>query len=603
MPIRDSQPVTFLPVGLSDSVDQDQSFNGACNALQNFVFDRVNRRGITCRPGVGTAITSFPTFTTPGVISVEKVVGDRVYGLISSGRNSGKDEPFCYSISGSTFVTVAGIQSSNVPTTQPTTGAWTPPTMDVVGSQIMVSHPGFTGGNKFGGFDTSGYSESLTATLTSASATLTGTTPTGLQIGYTASGTGIPSNTYVTSFTTGEIILNNAATAATSTTVTLAGGTSAQPLWFAGDLNTNPLPSVATNVSQFFNRAYYACGNTTNFSDVLSATVRTNASQALTHGDSSAIVALHGIPYSTATEGILQGLLVFKAPGAGIWQITGDSALGTLSNNQISGTNGTLAPRSVHATPVGVAYMDSDGVRVANQLGTIGFLNSDIVQPFIYATTPSRAAGCYSNSTYRLCLDTVLFGTSTSGADFWYDLLFQKWNGPHTFPYDCASAYQGDMVLASNTYPAKLFLSSVQAKTNSVYLDDGLGYVSTMTSAFLPIASWMCMKAVIESTLELVSWLGAQYTVNVSITDENADILDSVSLNSLSIGSAWGNVTWGSFDWAATREISTPTSIPWTIPLVFNVASLSANVVGQKGVSLKAWNMRLQKLIRTVANG
>ncbi len=155
MPIREKTiPVRFTPRGLTDALDATDKFPGACVALTNLVFDQSNPEIMVSRPGVGSGITDFTGFNTPGVVSVHVTIGSITYGMIATARNANKDEPFAYDHSASAFIAVAGVLNPNCPTTQPTSGPWVPPTMASVGVNIIVTHPGFPGGaTKFGWFD------------------------------------------------------------------------------------------------------------------------------------------------------------------------------------------------------------------------------------------------------------------------------------------------------------------------------------------------------------------------------------------------------------------------------------------------------------------
>ncbi len=533
--IRNSAPASFMASGLSDSLDQSTSFPGACTQLSNFVFDRINRRGLTCRPGVGNAVTTFSAFTSPSTISVMRAVGTRIYGMIASGLNPGFDEPFCYDTSGGGFVTISGVTSSNVPSTLTSVGPWTPPTMDVISSKIIVTHVGFngTGTNFFGIID----------------------------------------------------ISNPDA-----------------PAWSSSNTSGTPLSAVPTAVAQFFNRAWFVIGNLLFFSDSLAPTSITNASQFLTLGDTSPITAVGGVPISTATEGIIQALIAFKGAGKGIWQITGDVALSTLALNELSGANGTDAPRSLVAIPSGLAYLDSDGVRVVSPLGSIGFLSPDIVQPFLNSSNPTRAVSAYANSVFRICLDTSINGVAISGADFWFDFLFSKWNGWHSFTYHCAIRVGSECFLSSNAIPAQIFSSSVVPDSSSVYLDNGSSYSSVMESSYLPLERTMNMKSIIESTIEVEYGQASSYTISLNILDENGNLAGSASINTTKAGSNWGQVIWGQFLWAASSLFGRAVQIPWQGPVVFADCKLRLTLNSQGGVNVKRWMMRMQELNALVYN-
>ncbi len=145
----------FSPSGLSDALDAMNVFQGACAQLINLIPDPNTRNLWKCRPAQ-TPMTLFPGFTTPGFISCMKIVGNIAYGMIATGRNVGKDEPFSYNINAGTFNTITGVTNANSPNSPPTSGAWTPPCMELVGTRLIVTHPGFNGlPNFFGWIDVS----------------------------------------------------------------------------------------------------------------------------------------------------------------------------------------------------------------------------------------------------------------------------------------------------------------------------------------------------------------------------------------------------------------------------------------------------------------
>jgi hypothetical protein len=165
MAIREANPLLFRATGIADSVDA--LFDGSCQSLQNLIFDRTNRGSCVPRPGV-VQVTNFPGFSSPGVVSVMLTVGTLVYGMVATARTPGFDEPFIYDTVAEAFITVTGVTAGNVPATQGTTGDWTPPTMDVVGTKVVVTHPGFSGSNFIGWFDTTTYAWSAGNTSTNA---------------------------------------------------------------------------------------------------------------------------------------------------------------------------------------------------------------------------------------------------------------------------------------------------------------------------------------------------------------------------------------------------------------------------------------------------
>ena len=149
-----SLPARFTPRGVSDTLSAADSPSGSCRSLTNLIFDPATPSTFQCRPAA-VDINDFPGISDAGVVSVAERYGTRIYGMIASSRNAGKDEPFVYDVPTNSFVTVSGITGAKCPTTQPTSGEWTPPTIDMMGVYIIITHPGYPGGggNYFGWFD------------------------------------------------------------------------------------------------------------------------------------------------------------------------------------------------------------------------------------------------------------------------------------------------------------------------------------------------------------------------------------------------------------------------------------------------------------------
>lgn len=150
MTLRNVRPLRFSPAGVSDALAEEDAFPGACAALTNLIPDPSTKNLWTPRPA-SILNTSFGGFTTPGTVSVFKVVGSLVYGMVAN-TNTGFDVPFVYNLVTNAFIAVSGTTGSNLPTTQATTGEWTPPTMDVMGVLIVITHPGFDGVTNFIGW-------------------------------------------------------------------------------------------------------------------------------------------------------------------------------------------------------------------------------------------------------------------------------------------------------------------------------------------------------------------------------------------------------------------------------------------------------------------
>lgn len=534
MPIRNSTPVQFLPVGLSDAVDQSSAFPGACQILSNTVFDRTNRGAIIPRPGVIIS-TVFPGFTNPGVVSVAYTSGTLIFGMIASNFNPGYDEPFCYDTVAQAMIVVSGVVTTNLPLTQPTTGDWTPPTMDAMGIYIIVTHPGFNGTtNYFGAFDV--------------------TNP-------------------------------------------------AIPMWGAGNTATNALPSKPQWVSQFFSRAYFGIGNAVYFTDALALTIsNTNFAAVLLIDDQSATTGAAGLPMGQTSGAILQSLLVFKQ--ASVWQISGDITLTNdpLSLNRIVDNVGCISPRTIQSTPMGVLFIANDGPRMVNLSGVVSYLQvrqgvtPDIVMPFSTATNPSRMVGSYSNGIYRVCLDGAynIWDSKYTSQDYWYDFIFQRWTGPHSFDYHCAVGCSNVFYIASNSNPGKLFKSEVVPTSATVYNDLGTDILCELVGSAIE-GTPMTMSAVIESTIEF-SGAGDGTIYYISMYDDLNNNLSPATIKLYDVNPLWGVVKWGQFQWRSSINNSQVFTIPWVNPVVFKKMIISVRVIAAQNVSIKSAFFRVQTL-------
>jgi hypothetical protein len=242
MAIRHAKALTWRPRGLSDAVDGSNVPHGAMALLSNLIPDAATADVWVCRPA-SVSKTTFGSYTTPGFISGLLIVGDIAYGLIASGRNANKDEPFAYNIATNTFLTVSGITNANSPTSPATSGDWTPPILCQVGGRIVVTHPGFAGGTvKFGWFDVSGFSLSPVGN-TNTSTLITGNPGIlGIQPGMTITGTNIPASTTIVS--TASFALNT--TGNTHTTTQLNGIPSTAGVAVGQTVTGNGIPSGTT---------------------------------------------------------------------------------------------------------------------------------------------------------------------------------------------------------------------------------------------------------------------------------------------------------------------------------------------------------------------
>lgn len=526
MPIRGAAPAIFLPTGLSDAVDESSAFPGACQSIINFCFDRSSRGALVPIPGRVPISFSTSGFTTPGVVSAMFMVGPVIYGMIATADFPGKDRPFVYNTSTGSFVAVTNVSAPLLPATQSIAGDWQPPSMDMIGQYVVVTHPGFpgTGGIMFGWFDL--------------------TTPGTIK-------------------------------------------------WNAGNTATNGLPSVPQWVSQFFGRAYFAVGNKTIPTDILNPLNVTNVEFAdtLTFGDTTNIVGMRGLPIGQAQGGVLQALLVFK--NKSIWQITGDPAINTLASNQVIDSVGTYAPLSLVTMPQGVGFMSPTAMRIVNLLGQVPFMSQDVVGPWTQASTPSRAAGCFVNSVYRMSVITNFKQQNNIQQDYWFDTLTNKFNGPHTTPFNHMVTDGTRTWGANDSLPGFIFEQEVAPVPDSVYTDNGNSYTSSFQSCNLEEPNESVDKQIVESTIEL-SGTSLNTTYTISATDEKGNILNSVSINVENSAAVWGAFNWGAANWQAAAISSYRYGIPWTNPLVYDKLQLNVSVPAAQFVSVKKIMNRVQ---------
>ncbi len=548
MSLRRTTPLTFNPRGLSDALDGSNVFSGAMASLQNLIPDPSTRGLWQCRPaavelaniGAGAPFSSgfssgFSTAGFPlpiGLISCLKVIGNVAFGLVAS--DQGRDYPFAYNIMTGAFLTITGITTVNRPTSPATTGAWIPPTMDLVGPELLVTHPGFTGagGVYFGWFDISDPSN-----ITWSGGNLTG----------------------AVTFTTAPSSVRNF---------------NQRAYWI-----TNPPTGQPAVI----------------FSDVLVPRTVTNANQVLTFGDNVALTALFGLPLSNQLGGIIQSLIVFKGV-TNMYQITGDAATlpaSDLAVNSLNIATGTLAPNSICATPKGLSFIAPDGLRfidftakVSDPIGNDGMGKT---LPFIYSNVPSRMCAAANGSIIRITTqDASLIGTPW--VEYWYDMPRQIWSGPHTFPASCIAPYNNTFIVAPRDVPGTLWQSDYVQNATSTFTENGTPLTFTWTSCMLPDTNQMAEYAMIESTIYMGLAAGATYTILA--LDQNQAVLQQASVSNVNAATVWGAFTWGSGIWGGAANNLFPRRVPWPEPVVFR--RMQMQVQGTSGAAVRVGTMHLR---------
>ncbi len=551
MTLRRTQPYPFSPAGVSDALDSSNVMKGAMTALQNLIPFPGTKNLWGCRPAAvniadysliggpfSSGFSSGFQFAIPGAgfISCFKVIGNVVYGLIASSTFPNHDYPFAFNLVTMTNVGVTGATAANTPVSPASTGDWTPPTMDLIGVRLVVTHPGFTGagGVFFGYFDISD-----------------------------------PLN----------------------------------PVWHGANTSgAVVLTVVPTAVHQFGQRAYFAINPPTGqpslvASDVLNALTVTNAGQVLTFGDNEQLSALGGLPLDNQLGGVIQALIVFKGV-SNIFQVTGDFALTTgWSINSLNAATGTLSPSAVCSTPLGLAFISPEGLRIidmnAHVSPPIGDAGNGVTSAFIYALEPSRTCATANANVIRISVKNGgVAGTPTQ--EYWYHINRQCWSGPHTFPASCIQPYKNTFIEAAFGVDHILFQSDAAQTSTSTYVENGNQMTFAWQTAMLPDAQQMCENNILESTINMA--LAANVSIGVSALDQNGTVLDSVAITPSGASTVWGNFQWGQAQWLGAANALYPQELQWSAPLVFRRLALLATGDCASGILIGDMFLRYEQL-------
>jgi hypothetical protein len=577
MSLRRSSPIAFHPRSLSDTLDGSTGSPGAMAVLQNLIPDPSTRNLWQCRPAAielidftaggnpfsdgfsdGFARTTFPQ--PAGAVSTLFVIGDMLYGLVALGPELPQlDYPFAYNLKTNVFVDVSGVTTANRPRAPSTTGPWTPPSMDVIGSIVMVTHPGFdgTGGNWFGWFD-------ISNPLLPAwhAGNLGGTAFSGASPGFSAT-TGAP---------------------------------------------------VA--VKAFNGRAYWAFNppvgaSATVFSDVqdpltINAAAVAGVIPVITYDDNIPITALGALPLQNQfLGGIVQAIIVFKG-AVRMYQITGDIALGsgpplgTLTRNALNINTGTLAPLSIAATPKGLMFVAPDGLRMidfqANVSDPIGIDGDGKVLPFINAVIPSRIAAAVNGVLYRVSVQDGSLLNSPF-VEYWFDFARGGiWSGPHTFASTVIRAYGQTFIMAAHAANGAIWRSDYLQSSSSTYIENGLQMNFIWTTSMLPDTDQMSENALLETTLYMAMSSGSAGTYLVQALNQNRSVLQAANLVNPSLPVFWGAFTWGQSLWGGALASLFPQAVPWPKPVVFRRMQLVLTGVSSSQLRVGTLHMRYEGL-------
>ena len=536
------KPIVWSPHGVADTLDASTSIPGAMGALVNLIPDPSTRELWQCRPAATLMVdfTSSGTFPSPGFISAMLNVGTRIYGMIATSTNPGNDQPFCYDVPTQQFIPISGATALNTPTSPAQVGAWAPPSMALVGGQIIVAHPGFTGANGafFGVIDTT-YPYALTWT---------------------------------------------------------AQNTTGTPLFFP------PTWVVNFNGRCFFLVNPPANQPAAYMSDSLNPTVITNANQILTFGDNTPLTVAAGLALNNQLGGIIQSLMIFKGV-VNIYQVTGDYALQNLSINSLNVATGTLAPDSVCSSEKGLIFMAPDGVRLIDFTSTIsdpiGKDGMGITVPFFFAQVPSRVNGMFNGGIYRIQVQN----SAVPGApqqEWWYDFVRDLWSGPHTTAVSIGVPYQKSFVVSLQGVGGKLFMSDQVQSVTSTFVENGVQMNFNWQTSQLPDTDQMAECCCIEATLHVQ--LVAGPAISVQAIQPDGTVLDTVTISPYGTPTVWGQFNWGQALWYGSQtgiggsNALFPRQLAWHSPLVFRRIAIGATGTCVPGLKIGRMYMRYQIL-------
>ena len=317
-------------------------------------------------------------------------------------------------------------------------------------------------------------------------------------------------------------------------------------------------------------------------SDILAATVQTNAGQVLNPG-TDAVVGFSPQPLTTGTQGILSAMLIFKA--GNIWQVTGDYASSTapLAMNNLTASIGTLSNRSITATPDGTFFLANDGIRTVTLTGTVSEPQPDVIFPFYNVNPASRAAADYAADVFRITVTSVNNQGTLGKFDYWYSLRFNRWTGPHDFTYDEVVAFGNTFVLSSNDFPGMLWTSNPFPSSGDTFVEHGVQMTVQMTTTTISPDPPMAEKASIEMEM---SFVPSPQTYNVQILSASGNILNSTTLKSAVIPASWGIGTWGGGGiWGAAPYNLETSPLNFNAPIVFKQCVVS--LTGQSALYLR----------------
>lgn len=519
MALRNAEPFRFRAVGCSDTIDSSQTFEGAMTQLSNLIPDPTTKNLWIARPAAVQLAANFNAVNAgaQGIVTCWYRYGDFLYGMISctSGAFNGKDIPFMFSLLTNTFTAVTGFNAGNVPTSPPQTGDWTPPIMDLIGTKIILAHPGFpNGANKAGAIDISNPAAPAYS-------------------GFDLATQPFPvSPIAVKNFNGRAFYICNASQPA---------------LVFSDILDPKTRTDAAQTLTLDDNVPLTALG----------ALQLTNQ----LGGIIQSLIVFKG------TDAIYQILGDYS------------STTSPLSKNLVGTSVGTVSPLSLTNVPEGLTFLDHDGFRLldqeANVSPPIGCEGEGINVPFQYSVVPSRVCVAANG---RIVRATTQNGNALGNPqqEWWFDLVSRKWSGPHTFPASLIVDYKDTFIMIPQgiTNPTKIFQSDYKQTSTSTFTENGVQLTYNYQTVLLPDTGHMKRYQVNESYIYM-AFDTLHDSVVVTATDQNGHSIDTTSLQFSNLSTLWGSFTWGVGLWSGLPNALSPVPIRWDLPLLFDRASFS----------------------------
>lgn len=513
---------TFSPAGLSDAEDAANVFSGACAQLTNLIPSPKTRNLWVCRPAQ-TPLTLFPGFNNPGFISAIHVVGNRVYGMIATDRNPGKDEPFCYEIDSGNFITISGVTNPTTPSSPVTSGNWTPPITELVGTRLIVTHPGFTGGG-------------------------------GIFFGW--------------------IDLSNPATP-----VWNAGNTSTTPLPAVPTFLSNYRGRAvfAVNEAAYFTGPLSLSVNSTHiltFNDNVPISAMKGLGLSVEAGGiTQSLIVFKGAGSAFQVKGDFDSIPVSDISVDALNVPIGTQAPLSLVDTPI-GIGGIF--------PDGLRLIDFNG----NFGDPIGAAGDGVNVPFLNALVQSRIAAACNASTIRVSVQNASISGAPM-QEYWYHLNRNPkvWSGPHTFAPSLIEAYGTKFVTTPVDIPGTLYLSETVPSTTSVFDENGAqlewAFATVMFSDYGSQAVYNFNEMTINMAIDPVMVQWDAYIIN-----PNSVQYDNVNNLIPNTAPYWDSAIWDSDIWDGVAQGLVPRRVNWTKDITTSRAQLVFTGGSAAGVTI-----------------